>query len=264
MVFHLFVDLRDPLEGMPVASPQLALRGNVAVVVCLVGSGMLSSEPTVWYACFVRAVFYLLVGSLSTAAIFQMVARRYGKLIQASESAQPERIWDEIKHTVIGFGLVVGALIAWPMSRAAEGHETALRADLADCGVTLFVGQPHALSVALYLVKALVGLLVADAYNYWKHRLFHSKALWAFHKTHHSHHNPSAIGGFAVEPMFSFVTFWPILLFCFPQLGLYLPLHWPILLVPSSSSQEHTRTHVHPCIVLLILAGELHDTEACG
>ena len=28
----------------------------------------------------------------------------------------------------------------------------------------------------LYLLKAVGGLLVADAYNYWKHRLFHTYA----------------------------------------------------------------------------------------
>ena len=29
-----------------------------------------------------------------------------------------------------------------------------------------------------------------------KHRWFHHKGLWAFHKVHHSHHNPSALGGY--------------------------------------------------------------------
>ena len=53
--------------------------------------------------------------------------------------------------------------------------------------------------------------------------------LWAFHKTHHSHHNPSALAGYAISPMYGFATFLPVYLFVFPWLGLYPAIHWPVL-----------------------------------
>merc|ERR1712146_640596 len=82
----------------------------------------------------------------------------------------------------------------------------------------------------MYIIKMVAGLLVADAYNYWKHRAFHHKALWAFHKVHHFLHNPSALAGYAISPMYGFATFLPVYLFVLPELGLYLPVQWPALL----------------------------------
>ncbi len=100
-------------------------------------------------------------------------------------------------------------------------HETAIRPTLEECA-------PYG-SAVLYMVKVIGGLLVADAYNYWKHRLFHSSYLWAFHKVHHYHKNPSALGGYAVDVLYGIATFWPIVMFSFPWVGIYVPLHWPVL-----------------------------------
>lgn len=96
------------------------------------------------------------------------------RLLQTSPTAQKENIPQEIFDTLTGACLPIACFIAWPWSRAALGQETALRTNLEEC-------SPYG-SVVLYLLKAVAGLLAADAYNYWKHRIFHSRALWPFHK----------------------------------------------------------------------------------
>lgn len=173
----------------------------------------------------VCCVFGLFFGSITTAYLFQLFAAQVGTKIQTGPNAQPTKMWAEIQDTFWGFGWVVGTIIAWPVSWGYLGYETAMRWDLKEC--IPFGDTP--IGPFLYLCKALFGLLAADAWNYWKHRYFHGNFLWAFHKVHHAHHNPSALGGYAVSPMFGFFTFFPIYLFCFPWVGLYVPIHWPVL-----------------------------------
>lgn len=96
------------------------------------------------------------------------------RLLQTSPTAQKENVRLEIFDTLTGACVPIACFIAWPWSRAVLGYETALRSNLEECA-------PYG-SAVLYLAKALAGLLVADAYNYWKHRLFHSRMLWPFHK----------------------------------------------------------------------------------
>jgi lathosterol oxidase len=156
---------------------------------------------------------------------------------QTSANAQPTLYGKEVADTLFGFGVVVGAMVAWPLANHKLGYETALQSSLDECVPDLmlapFVAKEspnyRTAQLAGYMVKMTVGFFAADAYNYWKHRSFHATFLWPFHKVHHSHHNPSAMAGFAIEPLFGFVTFVPIYLFACPSLGLYLPMHWPLL-----------------------------------
>lgn len=200
---------------------EAAKKINILLCVCLCSIGLFSDTPYLWYQNWVKAYIVWVGGSLGTAGIFQLFARQWGTLIQDSPTAQKESIVDEITETLYGFGVVCASLTATPMTQASLGHPIAFRDSLHDC-------VPFG-SVVLYVLKACVGMVVADGYNYWKHRFFHHKLLWSFHKTHHSHHNPTALAGFAISPMYALATFCPLALFSFPVLGLYLPLHWPIL-----------------------------------
>jgi len=51
--------------------------------------------------------------------------------------------------------------------------------------------------------------------------LLHTPAFWMFHKQHHTYHNPSPWGAFAVAPVEAFATFWPVVLLCFPQAPIF-------------------------------------------
>lgn len=209
------------LDYLPPVSNDTAQKVNFALCIVLVSLGIFSATPLLWYKNWVKAYCYWVGGSLSTAAIFQLFAGQVGRLIQTSANARKESVMNEVLETLYGFGIVTASLTATPLTQSSLGQPTAFRESLYEC-------VPFG-SVVLYILKAVMGLVIADGYNYWKHRCFHHRSVWAFHKTHHSHHNPTAVAGFAVCPMYALATFWPLALFSLPQLGLYLPLHWPIL-----------------------------------
>merc|ERR1719461_621642 len=102
----------------------------------------------------------------------------------------------------------------------------ALRPTISDC----VFGLTGPAAYGVYFVKTMFALLAADFWNYWKHRLFHGEWLWAFHKIHHKHHNPTCYSSFSTSVLFGIATFGPIYLFAFPETALYAPIHLPVLL----------------------------------
>ena len=112
-------------------------------------------------------------------------------------------------------------MAAWPLSRYQAGEPTGLFWSLEERGATL----------SGYLVGFVVGVPVADAWLYLKHRLLHTKYLWVFHAHHHSFRNPTAIGGFAISPLEALWTFAPI--------GLWSLLpHWIPLFAPAVAKTD--------------------------
>jgi sterol desaturase/sphingolipid hydroxylase (fatty acid hydroxylase superfamily) len=98
------------------------------------------------------------------------------------------------------------SLAAFPRARFLAGKPTAVLFTLAEV-------QPDAPdAVWLYVLKLVAVTWLVDAYMYWKHRMLHSRPLWAFHADHHSFHDPSPFASFAVAPVEAFLTFWPVTL----------------------------------------------------
>jgi lathosterol oxidase len=62
--------------------------------------------------------------------------------------------------------------------------------------------------------------------TYWKHRLLHTRLFFPFHKHHHSFRDPTPFAGFAVGPLETLLTFWPLLLICFPPAKHFAPLYF--------------------------------------
>lgn len=147
-----------------------------------------------------------------------MLAKALGGRIQ--EDRGKDLTWRAIFESERAL-YTVACLAAWPMTQAAVGLPIAFKPTLHEAS---WQG-----SAAVYMVKVVVGLLAADAYNYWKHRLLHHRVLWAFHSTHHTFRDPTAFVGFAIHPFEAVLTFWPIVLVCFPQLYLWMPLHAPFI-----------------------------------
>eukprot|EP01062_Namystynia_karyoxenos_P029067 TRINITY_DN21911_c0_g1_i2.p1 TRINITY_DN21911_c0_g1~~TRINITY_DN21911_c0_g1_i2.p1 ORF type:complete len:358 (+),score=141.52 TRINITY_DN21911_c0_g1_i2:86-1075(+) len=210
---------------------------NALIIAAVWAAGLAHADPELWLRTAGWCCLALAVVQFATALPFQFVASRCGRLIQTSPTAQPEYVWEELKQTVVGYVLVVGPIIAWPATNARMGRPTALSWDLDYCVSDVLpaalpaAGLPWAAKVAVYLAaKLLPAVLIADAYNYWKHRLFHTKLLWPFHKYHHSHRNPSALAGYAVSPAFGFATFAPVYAYGVPGLGMWAPATYGFLL----------------------------------
>jgi hypothetical protein len=85
--------------------------------------------------------------TLGSAVIFQGMVYALAKLglarhIQDSPNAQPTFIRKEIADTFLGFGVVVGAMIAWPLAYTKLGMETALRSSIVR-PVTISHARPY-------------------------------------------------------------------------------------------------------------------------
>jgi sterol desaturase/sphingolipid hydroxylase (fatty acid hydroxylase superfamily) len=115
---------------------------------------------------------------------------------------------------------IAACLAAWPVSRAWAGLPTGLVWSLEAAG-----GLP------LVIGETVGALLVLDAWLYWKHRLLHTRALFAFHRFHHVYRDPSSLASFAVGPVESLLTFWPVLLVAFPAARHFAPLYFPLVVV---------------------------------
>ena len=95
--------------------------------------------------------------------------------IQTSPNAQKTQYLKEIRDTVLGFGWVVGAMVAWPLANHRLGYTTAVRDNLEDCfpfAIPSSIAEPGTptytnLLYGMYFIKMFIGFMIADAVNYW-------------------------------------------------------------------------------------------------
>lgn len=127
---------------------------------------------------------------------------------------KPPLLGAEIYGTLRCVFLVSG-MAAWPLGKARCGLETGLTWSLHEVG----------LSWEVICLQLLAGVMLMDAWTYWKHRLLHTKTMYHFHRYHHQFHDPTAFASFAVGPVETVLTFWPIWFLCLAVPKKYAPLH---------------------------------------
>eukprot|EP00937_MAST-01D_sp_MAST-1D-sp2_P004214 g4214.t1 len=150
---------------------------------------------------------------------FQGIVKLLGQKIQTHSRAEPvpgPKAWNELGETLLCF-FVVANIAAWPAKAGWPAVSWKLGAD----GTSLAASAAQVVGV----------MLAADAYTYWKHRLLHTRALYAYHKSHHVFADPSCFAAFAQHPVEGILTFWPIVLFGvrLPGFTVCGPLHMPTL-----------------------------------
>jgi len=198
---------RKPAEWFDLALPFL-----------LTAAGALHPEsPGTYYACLVFAFVAIAGPLLVGAGIVTWLSTRVGDRIQGPRT-KPAPVLAEALETARAVW-VAATLAAWPLAQWRLGHATAMVWDPAEAGMS--VGQ-------ILLVTAL-GVIGMDAWLYWKHRLLHTRAMFVFHKGHHAFRDPTAFAGFAVGPVESLLTFWPILLLCVPSFTHWAPLYFGLV-----------------------------------
>ena len=222
-----FIQKRDAMRELRPLAADRFNAVNIAVVAGLWAAGTMNEDPALWFAAAKRLLVQVLAINFGTAIPFQVMARAGGKLIQSSASAPREHVLEEVLQTVFGFGLVLAPLLAWPVANAHLGRPSPVVSTLADCFPPPVSSWPTPLLGVLYAVMMAVAWMGIDAYNYWKHRLFHSHLLWSWHKHHHSHRNPSALAGYAISPVYGLATFWPIALLALPWSTITIG-GWPV------------------------------------
>lgn len=179
------------------------------VLVGVVAVGLLHPEPLVWLGSFVGS-FVILAGTvLGLAHAVTRWAEARTPRIQGPRRKAP-MIREEALLTTQAMWVMAG-LVAWPITAARLGVTTGFTWSLEGTGWSV----PEAIAVNV------AGVLGVDAWTYWKHRALHSKALFGFHRGHHTFRDPTAFASFAVGPLEALWTFCPVLIVLHPA-----ALHW--------------------------------------
>ncbi|EDM78518.1 sterol desaturase family protein [Plesiocystis pacifica SIR-1] len=191
---------------------------DFALPFLLTAAGLLHPEsPKVWFASLGFAFVAIAGPILTGAGVVTWLSGRFGARIQG-ERKKAAPMLDEALETARA-SWVAASLAAWPLAQWWLGHETAMVVDLESRGLT----------VGAVILQTVVGLIAMDAWLYWKHRLLHTKRMFVFHKKHHSFRDPTPFAGFAVGPVESLLTFWPILILCVPPATHWAPLYFGLV-----------------------------------
>lgn len=180
-----------------------------AVLVAMVGVGLLHSSRDVWFAMFAVAFGTLVAAVFGGAALSTRWAERRPERIQGPRR-KPPMIFGEAWVTAQAMWVAAG-LAAWPLTAGWLGEPTGFHWSLEGTGWTV----PGALAVTA------LGVVGVDAWTYWKHRALHWGWLFGFHRDHHQFRDPTPFAGFAVGPVEALWTFSPLLAVLHPE-----ALHW--------------------------------------
>jgi lathosterol oxidase len=191
---------------------------DAVVPVLLTAAGFLHPEsPGTWFSSLAFSFAVLALPVLAGAGLVTLLSRHFGQRIQGPR-LKPAPIAREAFETARAM-YVAACLMAWPLTQWRLGHSTGLVWSLDERGV----------SVAQVVLQSFLGVMVIDAWLYWKHRLLHTRALFGFHKAHHAFRDPTAFASFAVAPVEALLTFWPILFLCLPQAVHWAPLYFALV-----------------------------------
>ncbi len=195
-----------------------ATRVDIAVVVGLTLSGLLCPQgPLVWYRALLSSFIGIAAAVLAGAGLVTWLSERRSDRLQGPRR-KPALIAHEAQVTAVA-AWIASSLLAWPLARLWSGEPTGLVWDLEQAG-----GGP------LIFAQTFASLFVLDAWLYWKHRLLHTRFFFRFHREHHTFRDPTAFAGFAVGPVESLLTFWPIVLMAIPEAIHYGPLYLSLVI----------------------------------
>ncbi|MFT3776364.1 MAG: sterol desaturase family protein [Minicystis sp.] len=210
---------RSPGEPRRRSSQGWAAWVDGAVVVGLTASGLFSPEgPRIFYLSllggFASIASFVLVG----AAIVTWISERRPARLQGPRR-KPALALRGAKDTALA-AWVAACLLAWPLARLEAGKPVGLTWSVEEAG-----------GLARTVLQTLAAVIVLDAWLYWKHRLLHTRWLFPFHRGHHVYRDPTAFAGFAVGPVESLLTFWPVVIWAHPKAVHWAPLYYGLVFV---------------------------------
>jgi len=185
-----------------------------SIVILFFLSGLLHPSPKVYYDSFLRIFVILIVPLFTFSFLVYRFSEKYGNRIQGVRSKLPPIASEAFGSARAMF--VVACMAAWPTAMYRIGMPTGLAWTLEQMGLNWW----------LVLLEMYAGIIAVDAMTYWKHRLLHTRLFFPFHKHHHSFRDPTPFAGFAVGPLETVLTFWPLLLICLPPAKHFAPLYF--------------------------------------
>lgn len=192
---------------------------DAALPVALTLLGFLHREsPALWFTCLGLGFLAIALPVLAGAGLVTLLASWSGERIQGVRHKPAPMLQEALETTRAMY--VAACLMAWPLAQWRLGHPT---------GMVMTV-EGGALGLGRVLLQTFAGVMIIDAWLYWKHRLLHTRAFFGFHKAHHAFRDPTPFAGFAVAPVESLLTFWPILLLCIPEATHWAPLYFGLVI----------------------------------
>lgn len=189
-----------------------------AIVILFFSSGLLHPSVSDYYDVFWKIFLIITVPLFTLCFLLYRFSEKYGKRIQG-----PRNKIAPIAQEAFGTGramFVVSCMVAWPAGLYQAGFPTGLAWTLEEMGLSWWAA----------IIQMYLGIVAIDAMTYWKHRLLHTKLFFPFHKHHHSFRDPTPFAGFAVGPFETLLTFWPLLLICFPIAKHFAPLYFTAII----------------------------------
>lgn len=185
-----------------------------AVVALFFLSGFLNANPITYYDSLWRVFFIITIPLFAFTFLLYRYSESYGKRIQGIRSKVPP-IAKEAFGTARAM-FVVSCMAAHPIALYRSGLPTGIAWTLEEMGLSWW-----GVVLQMYL-----GIILIDAITYWKHRLLHTRLFFPFHKHHHTFRDPTPFAGFAVGPVETVLTFFPLLFICLPEAKHYAPLYF--------------------------------------
>lgn len=177
-------------------------------------SGFLHPSVSTYYDSLWRIFLLICIPLFSLIFLFYRFSEKWGNRIQGTRNKIPP-IAEEAFGTARAM-FVVSCMAAWPVGLYRAGFPTGLAWTLEEMGLSWW----------MVILQMYAGIMLIDAMTYWKHRLLHTRLFFPFHKHHHTFRDPTPFASFAVGPMETLLTFWPLLLICFPVAKHFAPLYF--------------------------------------
>lgn len=184
------------------------------IVLLVVLSGIFHPDTALYYKTAVMMFFIIWTPVMLFAFLAFKLSNRFGKRIQ-KQAVSTKLIGQEIFGTSRA-AFIVAFMAAWPVGLSLAGYETGLVWTFEEMGFSWWI----------VTIQMFFGIVAIDAWTYWKHRLLHTKLFYPFHMHHHSFKDPTPFAGFAVGPLETVLTFWPLLLICIPEAKHFAPFYY--------------------------------------
>jgi lathosterol oxidase len=191
---------------------------DLAVLLGLGLSGLLHPEsPRTWFVCLAVGFAGIALPVVAGAGLVTLLSSLSQRRVQGPRRL-PALMLRGARDTA-GAAFVAACFLAWPLAQWRLHHPIGLVWTLREAGG----------SWGWLIVQTVGALLVMDAWLYWKHRLLHTRLLFPFHREHHAFGDPTAFASFAVGPVESLLTFWPIILLAIPAATHFAPVYFGLV-----------------------------------
>ncbi len=184
------------------------------IVIAFFLSGLLHPSARIYYDSLWRIFAVITIPLLLFSTLMYWFSERKGTRIQGQRKKTPPIAMEAFGTTRAMF--VVSCMAAWPVGMYRMGLPTGLAWTVEEMGLSWW----------MVVLQMYLGIIAVDAMTYWKHRLLHTRMFFPFHKHHHTFRDPTPFSGFAVGPLETLLTFWPLLLICFPPAKHFAPLYF--------------------------------------